>query len=51
MKARLLSLGVEPKPMNPTEFGKFVAEEYEKWSDVIRRADVKPEQVHRDGGG
>jgi hypothetical protein len=29
--------------MNPTEFGKFVAEEYEKWSDVIRRADVKPE--------
>jgi tripartite-type tricarboxylate transporter receptor subunit TctC len=43
MKARLLSLGVEPNPMNPAEFGKFVAEEYEKWADVIRRADVKPE--------
>jgi len=43
MKARLLSLGVEPKPMTPGEFGKFIAEEYEKWADVIRRADVKPE--------
>jgi tripartite-type tricarboxylate transporter receptor subunit TctC len=43
MKARLLSLGVEPNPMNPAEFGKFIAEEYEKWADVIRRADVKPE--------
>jgi tripartite-type tricarboxylate transporter receptor subunit TctC len=43
MKARLFSLGVEPKPMTPGEFGKFVAEEYDKWADVIRRADVKPE--------
>ena len=43
MRARLLSLGVEPNPMNPAEFGKFIAEEYEKWADVIRRADVKPE--------
>jgi tripartite-type tricarboxylate transporter receptor subunit TctC len=43
MKARLLSLGVEPKPMTPAEFGKFIVEEYEKWADVIRRANVKPE--------
>jgi tripartite-type tricarboxylate transporter receptor subunit TctC len=43
MKARLLSLGVEPKPMTSGGFGKFVGEEYEKWVDVIRRADVKPE--------
>jgi len=43
MKARLLSLGVEPKPMTADGFGKFIAEEYEKWADVIRRADVKPE--------
>src|SRR6202050_2598116 len=43
MKARLISLGVEPKPMTPDEFSKFVAEEYGKWADVIRRADVKPE--------
>jgi tripartite-type tricarboxylate transporter receptor subunit TctC len=43
MKVRLLSLGVEPKPMTPAEFNTFVAEEYDKWADVIRRADVKPE--------
>jgi len=43
MKARLLSVGVEPKPMTPGEFGKFTAEEYAKWSGAIRRADVKPE--------
>ncbi len=43
MKARLLSLGVEPKPMTQAEFGTFIAEEYAKWTDVIRRADVKPE--------
>jgi tripartite-type tricarboxylate transporter receptor subunit TctC len=43
MQARLLSLGVEPKPMTPAEFGKFIAEEYAKWADVIRRADIKPE--------
>jgi len=43
MKARLLGLGVEPKPMTPADFGVFVAEEYAKWADVIRRADVKPE--------
>jgi tripartite-type tricarboxylate transporter receptor subunit TctC len=43
MQARLLSLGVESKPMNPAEFGKFIGEEYDKWADVIRRADVKPE--------
>jgi hypothetical protein len=43
MQARLLGLGVEPKPMNPAAFSKFIVEEYEKWADVIRRADVKPE--------
>jgi tripartite-type tricarboxylate transporter receptor subunit TctC len=43
MKSRLASLGVEPKAMTPTEFGKFIAEEYEKWAEVIRAANVKPE--------
>lgn len=43
MKVRLLSLGVEPKPMTPAAFGEFIGEEYKKWADVIRRADVKPE--------
>jgi tripartite-type tricarboxylate transporter receptor subunit TctC len=43
MKSRLASLGVESKAMTPTEFGKFIAEEYEKWAEVIRAANVKPE--------
>jgi tripartite-type tricarboxylate transporter receptor subunit TctC len=43
MKARLLSLGVEPKSMTQGEFSTFIGEEYEKWADVIRRADVRPE--------
>ena len=43
MKSRLATLGVEPKAMTPAEFGKFIAEEYEKWAEVIRAANVKAE--------
>ena len=42
LKARLLALGVEPMPMTPAEFGKFIAEETEKWAKVIKFADIKP---------
>lgn len=41
VKARLAELGQEPMPMTPTEFGKFVAEETEKWTKVIRAANIK----------
>jgi tripartite-type tricarboxylate transporter receptor subunit TctC len=30
-------------PMTPDEFGKFIANETEKWSKVIRAANIKPE--------
>jgi hypothetical protein len=30
-------------PMTPTEFGKFTADETEKWAKVIRVANIKPE--------
>jgi tripartite-type tricarboxylate transporter receptor subunit TctC len=43
MKSRLTTLGVEPKAMSPTEFAKFISEEYEKWAEVIRAANVKAE--------
>jgi tripartite-type tricarboxylate transporter receptor subunit TctC len=43
LKARLLALGVEPTPMTPAEFGKFIADETEKWAKVITRAGIKPE--------
>ena len=43
MKARLADLGNVPMPMTPTEFGRFIAEETEKWGKVIRAANIKPE--------
>jgi hypothetical protein len=30
-------------PMTPTEFGKFVADDFEKWANVIQSAAIKPE--------
>jgi tripartite-type tricarboxylate transporter receptor subunit TctC len=41
MKARLVGLGTEPMPMTPAEFGKFIADETEKWGKVIRFARIK----------
>jgi tripartite-type tricarboxylate transporter receptor subunit TctC len=43
MKARLAALGGEPLPGSPTEFGKLIAEETEKWAKVVRAAGLKPE--------
>ena len=40
-KARLADLGVEPMPMTPAEFAKFIADETEKWARVIRTANIK----------
>jgi tripartite-type tricarboxylate transporter receptor subunit TctC len=42
-KARLAELGVEGRPMTPDEFGKFIADETEKWGKVIRSVNIKPE--------
>jgi tripartite-type tricarboxylate transporter receptor subunit TctC len=41
MKARLADLGAEPMPMTPIEFGKFIAEETEKWGKVVKFAGIK----------
>jgi tripartite-type tricarboxylate transporter receptor subunit TctC len=43
MKARLADLGSEGMPMTPAEFGKFVAEETEKWAKVVKFAGIKAE--------
>jgi tripartite-type tricarboxylate transporter receptor subunit TctC len=43
MKARLLALGVEPRAMTSGEFGKFIADETEKWGKVIKFANIKAE--------
>jgi tripartite-type tricarboxylate transporter receptor subunit TctC len=43
IKARLADMGATVLPGSPTDFGKFIAEETEKWGKVIRTADIKPE--------
>jgi tripartite-type tricarboxylate transporter receptor subunit TctC len=41
LKSRLAALVVEPMPMRPFRFGKFIADETEKWGKVIRAARIK----------
>jgi len=43
MKARLADLGGTPLPGSPAELGKLIAEETEKWGQVIRAANIKPQ--------
>ena len=42
-KARLADLGDVSTSMTPDEFGKFIADETEKWAKVIRAANIKAE--------
>ncbi|HLH88359.1 MAG TPA: tripartite tricarboxylate transporter substrate binding protein [Xanthobacteraceae bacterium] len=42
LHARILALGVEPRPMSPPAFGEFIAAEIDKWAKVIRFAQLKP---------
>ena len=43
MKARFADLGGMPLAGSPADFGTLIAAETEKWSKVIRAANVKPE--------
>jgi tripartite-type tricarboxylate transporter receptor subunit TctC len=43
MKARIADVGGVPLVLSPAEFGKFIANETEKWGKVIRAANIKPE--------
>ena len=42
MKLRLAELGGVPMPMTPSEPGKFIGEETEKWGKVVKFAGIKP---------
>jgi tripartite-type tricarboxylate transporter receptor subunit TctC len=42
-KQRLSELGVSELSMSPAEFGKFIAEETEKWRKVVKFAGLKPQ--------
>jgi tripartite-type tricarboxylate transporter receptor subunit TctC len=41
IKPRFADLGGIPMPMTPTDFGKLIADETEKWGKVIRTANIK----------
>jgi tripartite-type tricarboxylate transporter receptor subunit TctC len=43
LKTRFADLGASVFPGSPADFGKFIAEETEKWGKVIRAANIKPE--------
>jgi tripartite-type tricarboxylate transporter receptor subunit TctC len=41
LRARLAELGGTMLPGSPAEFGKFIADETEKWGKVVRAANIK----------
>jgi tripartite-type tricarboxylate transporter receptor subunit TctC len=43
MKARLVGFGLQPMSLTSAEFGKFIADQTDKWAKVIRAANIKPE--------
>jgi tripartite-type tricarboxylate transporter receptor subunit TctC len=43
IKARFPDLGVTALTGSPADFGKFIADETEKWAKVIRAGNIKPE--------
>jgi tripartite-type tricarboxylate transporter receptor subunit TctC len=42
LKARIADFGGTPFALSPADFGKFIADETEKWGKVIRTANIKP---------
>jgi tripartite-type tricarboxylate transporter receptor subunit TctC len=43
MKARFAGLGITVFPTSPGDFGKFIADETEKWAKVINSSGIKPQ--------
>ena len=42
MKAKLVDLGGTELPGSPADFSKLIVDETEKWSKVVKFANVKP---------
>jgi tripartite-type tricarboxylate transporter receptor subunit TctC len=43
MKARLVHLGGTVLPGSPSDFGRFIVAEIEKWAKVVKFAGIKPD--------
>jgi len=42
IKARIVDLGATALPGSPADFGKLIAQETDKWGEVIRTSHIKP---------
>jgi hypothetical protein len=43
MRAKFAEIGGEPLAGSPSEFGRLIVEETEKWGKVVRFTGLKPE--------
>ena len=43
MRAQLVELGGAVLALSPSEFGKLIAEETEKWAKVVKFSGAKPD--------
>ena len=43
INSRLAELGANAFPASPAEFGKFIADETEKWAKVVKFSGAKPQ--------
>jgi tripartite-type tricarboxylate transporter receptor subunit TctC len=43
MRAKFAEIGGEPLAGSPSEFGRFIAEETEKWGKVVKFTGLMPE--------
>jgi tripartite-type tricarboxylate transporter receptor subunit TctC len=39
--AALAKTGVEPQPMTPEEFGRYIKREYDTWGKIVKTANIK----------
>jgi tripartite-type tricarboxylate transporter receptor subunit TctC len=44
VKEKLAGLGLDPLGNSPEEFARLIAAESRKWSEIVRKADIKPQQ-------
>ncbi|MBC7779580.1 MAG: tripartite tricarboxylate transporter substrate binding protein [Proteobacteria bacterium] len=44
VRERLASIGAEPMKSSPEELAKFIREDYRRWADVIKSANLRAEQ-------
>ena len=43
VRGRITDLGNVPLPLSPADFGRLLNDDTEKWANVIRAANIKPE--------